>query len=137
LTISWHTWYAACLTPDSSPLAAFWQMVSSLLFSSLVSVGAVLMLDLQADTASAMAGLAAAAALPPLAGALVAAAALELAVVAAADDDDALDDELPLLLLLPQPAMATAPMLATTHNKPSLLVTMCPLVSASSDPLVG
>jgi len=72
-----------------------------------------------------MAGLAAASALPPAAALLLAGAlALALALVAAAvaADDEALDDELPLLLLLPQPVMATAPILATAHNKPSLLV---------------
>ena len=123
MTISWQTCDAACCTPASLPLAAFSQIVCSLVFSSAVSVGAAAMLDLQAATASATPGLLDAGA---LAAAL--AAALLLAVVAAAAGaaaavDDELDEEL-LLLLLPQAASDT-PVTATTNSKHSL-ATMCP-----------
>jgi hypothetical protein len=129
-----------------------------LVFSSAVSVGAAFTLDLQAATAWATAGLAAAAPdgadAPPALLAVFVAAALVAAVVAAAGADvvaaagaaevvaagaaAGVVAEVLLLLLLPQPVMATAPTLATTHNNPSLLITMCLLgVVSSIDPLIG
>jgi hypothetical protein len=135
LTISWQTCAVACLTPVSSPLAAFSQMASIFDLTAAVRVGADATLALQAATASAMPGFveAAGAAAAEVAAAVVAAALVAAALVAGAAAELLLLElllllllELLLELLLPHPAISAAPTMATTNNRANLFTVSSP-----------
>ena len=132
---SWQTCCVACLTAVASPLAAFWQMSSSLVFTLADSVGCESMLDLQAVTAAWTAGLAAAAPEGAVVAVVDGAAVVEPAlegvelVLGAELLVAALDVELlELLLLEPQPVISAPPATTVTSSKVSLRVIAPPMV---------
>ena len=130
-----HTSLAAARAPARSPLAALWQMLSTLSFTLAESVGSLWMIDLHTATACATPAAVVGTLVGTLGvfvgdvGAVFVLLRVELLVFVAAALLGAGVELLWLLvveLLLPHPASNTPPMSATTSHVDACLTT-CPV----------